>query len=175
MSRAAIRYAKAILDMAHSRGVASEVNTDMLHIAENIEASAELRVFVENQTISNEVKETAILEVFASVNGITQGLFRLLKENKRFEILGKIATEYARLFEEMNGVEIATVTTAIELDESMKGRVMSKILEFSNKKVVIENVVDPEIIGGFILRIGDQQYNASVANRLNVLKRELIN
>ncbi|MBD3581615.1 ATP synthase F1 subunit delta [Flavobacterium selenitireducens] len=175
MSRAAIRYAKAILDMAHSRGVASEVNTDMAHIAENLDASAELKNFLESPIISNEVKEKATLEVFASVNGITQGLFRLLKDNKRFEILGSIATEYSRLFEDMNGVEVATVTTAVELDKEMEGRVMSKILEFTNKKVVIENVINPEIIGGFILRIGDKQYNASVSNRLNVLKRELSN
>jgi len=61
------------------------------------------------------------------------------------------------------------------LDEEMKAKVLSKILTFSNKKVNIENIVDPAIIGGFILRIGDQQYNASVANRLQVLKRELSN
>jgi len=175
MSRAAIRYAKAILDMAQSRGLASEVNADMAHIAENLESNAELKDFVESQIISNEVKEKATLEVFGSVNGMTKGLFHLLRENKRFEFLGEIASEYNRLFEEMSGIEVATVTTAIELDEAMKGRVMSKILEFSNKKIVIENIVDPEIIGGFILRIGDQQYNASVANRLNVLKRELSN
>jgi len=57
----------------------------------------------------------------------------------------------------------------------MKAKVLSKILTFSNKKINIENIVDPSIIGGFILRIGDQQYNASVANRLQVLKRELSN
>lgn len=173
MSRAAIRYAKAILDMAHSKGVASEVNNDMLHIAENLEANAELKNFVESQIISNEVKERATTEVFEASHNITKGLFRLLKENKRFEILGAIATEYNRLFEDMNGIEIAKVTTAVELDKDMEARVLSKVLEFTNKKVVIENVVDPEIIGGFILRVGDQQYNASVANRLNVLKREL--
>lgn len=173
MSRAAIRYAKAILDMAHSRGVASEVNNDMAHIAENLEANAELKGFLDSPIISNEVKEKATLEVFDAAHNITKGLFRLLKENKRFEILGAIAVEYNRLFEDMNGVEVATVTTAIALDKETEAKVMSKILEFSNKKIVIENIVNPEIIGGFILRIGDKQYNASVANRLNVLKREL--
>jgi F-type H+-transporting ATPase subunit delta len=172
MSRAAIRYAKAILDMAHSRGVASEVNNDMAHIAENLESNAELRNFVESQIVSNDIKESATTEIFDAANGITKGLFRLLKENKRFEILGAIAKEYNRQFEEMSGVEVATVTTAIALDKDMESRVMSKVLEFTNKKVVIENVVDRAIIGGFILRIGDQQYNASVANRLQALKRE---
>ncbi|HMK06343.1 MAG TPA: F0F1 ATP synthase subunit delta, partial [Flavobacterium sp.] len=69
----------------------------------------------------------------------------------------------------------ATVTTAIPMDAELEAKVLSKILTFSNKKVNIENIVDPAIIGGFILRIGDQQYNASIANRLQVLKRELSN
>lgn len=175
MSRAAIRYAKAILDMAHSSGVAADVNNDMAHIAENIANNAELAAFIDSPTTSVEVKEKAMLEIFDAAGNMTKGLFRLLKENKRFEILGTIASEYNKQYETMNGVEVATVTTAIPMDKELESRVMSKILEFSNKKIAIENIVDPAIIGGFILRIGDQQYNASVANRLQTLKREFSN
>jgi F-type H+-transporting ATPase subunit delta len=174
-TRAAIRYAKAILDTAQSKGVGSEVNADMTTISSTISTNGELTAFIENPTTNAEVKQSALSEIFSDVNGVTKSLFRLLFENKRFEILGSIASEYNRLFEEMNGVEVAKVTTAIPLDKEMEGHVLSKILTFSNKKVVIENIVDPSIIGGFILRMGDQQYNASVANRLQVLKRELSN
>lgn len=147
----------------------------MAHIAENIASNAELDGFIQSPTISNEVKEKALLEVFDAANGITKGMFRLLKENKRVEILEAIAREYNRQFEETNGMELVKVTTAVPLDAETESRVMSKALEFTNKKVVIENIVDPEVIGGFILRVGDKQYNASVANRLSVLKRELNN
>lgn len=173
--RAAIRYAKAILDIAHEKGVASEVNTDMETIASTINGNAELSTFIQDPTTKVEVKESALSEIFGNINGVTKGLFRLLFENKRFEILAEIASEYNRQFEEMNGVEVAKVTTAIPMDKEMESQVLAKILTFSNKKVVIENIVDPAIIGGFILRMGDQQYNASVANRLQVLKRELAN
>lgn len=175
MSRAAIRYAKAILDVAHDKGVATEVNNDMLSIAATIGENAELTAFIQSPTTSIDVKQSALLEVFSGINSETRNLFRLLFENKRFEILDAIATEYNRLFEEMNGVETATVTTAIPMDKEMEAKVLTKILTFSNKKVVIENIVDPAIIGGFILRIGDQQYNASIANKLQDLKRELSN
>ncbi len=175
MSRAAIRYAKAILDAAHTKGVATEVNNDMLLIASTIDGNAELATFIQSPTTSVDIKQNALLEVFSGLNAVTQSLFRLLFENKRFEILGSVASEYNKQFEEMNGVEKATVTTAVAMDKEMEAKVLSKILSFSNKKVVIENIIDPAIIGGFILRIGDQQYNASVANRLNVLKRELAN
>ena len=174
-TRAAIRYAKAILDIAHSKGVASEVNDDMETIATTIKGNDELTAFIKNPTVNVEVKEKALLEVFAVSNGVTNSLFKLLFENKRFEILADIAKDYNRQFEEMNGMEKATVTTAIPMDAELEAKVLAKILTFSNKKVVIENIVDPAIIGGFILRIGDQQYNASIANRLQVLKRELSN
>lgn len=175
MSRAALRYARAILDLAAEKGVAVEVNNDMLHISASLSQSAELQDFVANDTIGNGIKHSALLEVFDAANPFTKGLFRLLEDNKRFGILAEVAQAYGRLFEEYNGTEKAKVTTAVALDQEMEARVLSKVLEFTNKKVVIENVVDPSIIGGFILRVGDKQFNASVAHRLKDLKKELSN
>lgn len=174
-TRAAIRYAKAILDLASSKNVAEAVNADMKTIATTISGNKELSTFIQNPTIKVEVKENALLEVFADSNAVTKGLFHLLFENKRFEILGEIASEYNNLFDQSNGVEVAKVTTAIAMDAVLEAKVLAKIATFSDKKITIENIVDPAIIGGFILRIGDKQYNASVANRLQVLKRELSN
>ena len=173
--RAAIRYAKAILEIADSKGVASEVSADMTLIATTITGNSELTHFIQNPLIKTDTKKNVVLEVFASVNPVTRSLFHLLLENKRFEILAAIAVEYNNLFDVMNGVEIAKVTTAFPMDAALEAKVLAKIATFSDKKVTIENTVDASIIGGFILRIGDKQYNASVANRLHVLKRELSN
>ena len=174
-TRAAIRYAKAILEIADSKGVASKVSADMTLIAATLSGNAELTHFIQNPLIKTDIKKNVVLEVFANVNEVTQSLFHLLLENKRFEILEAIAVEYNKLFDIMNGVEIAKVTTAFPMDEVLQAKVLAKIATFSNKKVTIENTIDASIIGGFILRIGDKQYNASVANRLQVLKRELSN
>ncbi len=174
-TRAAIRYAKAILEIASSKNAANEVSNDMFLISSTIKENLELDTFIQNPTIKVEVKENALLEVFANTNGVTKSLFHLLFENKRFEILGAIASEYNKLFAEMNGVEVAKVTTAIPMDADLEAKVKAKIATFSDKKVTIENTVDASIIGGFILRIGDKQYNASIASRLQVLKRELSN
>jgi F-type H+-transporting ATPase subunit delta len=173
--RSAIRYAKAILEIADSKGVASEVSADMTLIAKTITGNTELTHFIQNPLIKTDTKKDVVIEVFASVNPVTQSLFHLLLENKRFEILAAIAVEYNNLFDVMNGVEVAKVTTAFPMDAALEAKVLAKIATFSDKKVTIENTVDASIIGGFILRIGDKQYNASVANRLHVLKRELSN
>ncbi len=174
-TRAAIRYAKAILEIADSKKVASEVSADMALIASTITGNVELSSFIENPLIKTDTKKDVVSEVFVSVHPVTKSLFHLLLENKRFEILDAIAIEYNHLFDIMNGVEVAKVTTAIPMDAALEAKVAAKIATFSNKKITIENTIDPSIIGGFILRIGDKQYNASIANRLQVLKRELSN
>lgn len=174
-SRAAVRYAKAILEMAQAQGSASQVGEDMALIAETIKGNAELARFINNPTIKANVKESALNEIFASGNNITKGLFRLLFENKRFDILGNVAAQYKLQFDAMNGEQEATVTTAFPITPELEAKVLDKIKEFSSKKITLKNIVDPAIIGGFILRVGDQQFNASVAKSLQSLKRELSN
>ena len=174
-TRAAIRYAKAFLDLAISAGNEQEVYKDMALISSTINGNEELNDFIQNPTISVSVKESALTEVFVSTTGVTKSLFRLLFENKRFEILGDIVSQYILLSDENNGYQVVNVTTAMPMDSVLEAKVSEKIKEFSNKKITIINTIDPSIIGGFILRIGDKQYNASVANRLQVLKRELSN
>ena len=174
-SRAAVRYAKAILEMAQASGTATQVNEDMALIASTIKDNSELNDFIHSPSVKGEVKESALKEIFAGTQNITKGLFHLLLENKRFEILGDITGQYKTQFDELNGIETATVTTAFPITPELESKVLDKIKEFSNKKVIVKNIVDPSIIGGFILRIGDKQFNASVANRLLTLKRELSN
>lgn len=175
MSRAAIRYAKAILDIAVLSNNSNKVNEDMMTIVEAIAASKDLSEFLSSPIITSEIKRNALTEIFESVQSETKSLFRLLQENKRFEILAPIAAQYNALFDEMNGVEVANVTTAFPITPELEAKVLAKIATFSDKKITIINIVDAAIIGGFVLRIGDKQYNASVANRLQELKREFSN
>lgn len=175
MSRAAIRYAKAILDTAVTSGNAAKVHTDMISVADTVNGNAELSEFLSSPIITSDVKMSALTEVFGDVQAETQSLFRLLQENKRFEILGAIAAQYNTLYDQMNGVEVATVTTAFPITPELGAKVLAKVATISDKKISIQNIVDPAIIGGFILRMGDKQYNASVANRLQELRREFSN
>jgi F-type H+-transporting ATPase subunit delta len=175
MSRAAIRYAKAILETAVSTGKANQVNDDMKSIIAAVNSSADLKEFLASPIITSEVKMNVLSEVFGSVQADTKSLFRLLQENKRFQILEAIATQFNAQFDEMNGVEVAKVTTAFPITADLEAKILAKATSISTKKITIQNTVDPSIIGGFILRIGDKQYNASVSNRLQELKREFSN
>lgn len=174
-SRAAIRYAKAILEMAQTSGNTEAVNEDMKQIALTVKENKELQDFIASPTTTSDVKEASLKEIFAGSQNITQGLFRLLFENKRFELLEQIAQQYSIQFDELNGREEAIVTTAMPITPALEAKVLEKAKVLSDKELVLKNIVDPAIIGGFILRVGDKQFNASVANSLTTLKRELSN
>lgn len=171
-TRAAIRYAKAILEIAQANNNTANVANDMNSIVNAVKDSKELKNFLQSPIIKGEVKYSSLVEIFAAAQKETKSLFQLLLTNKRFELLPNIASDFQALVNELNGVEIAKVTTAFPLTTDLEAKVLAKIKEFSNKTITIENIVDESIIGGFILTMGDQQYNASVASRLQNLKRE---
>ena len=75
----------------------------------------------------------------------------------------------------MKGEEVAVVTTAVPLTAALEKKILAKVKELTGSKVSLENKIDESIVGGFVLRIGDLQYDASVANKLNTLKREFTN
>ena len=172
MSRAAIRYAKAIIEIATESNNTAAVNNDMKTIVSAIKENEELNDFLSNPIVSGQIKMNALNEIFPSLQSETKGLFQLLLANKRFEILSAITVQFNKLFDLASGVEQAVVTTAVPLTAELDVLVKNKLKEFSSNTISITNVVDASIIGGFVLRIGDKQYNASVANKLQQLKRE---
>ncbi len=171
-ARAAIRYAKAVLSLASDQKSADAVNADMKLIADTISGSEDLNEALQSPIISSSVKKAVLLEVFKNTDKTTLGLIDTLVSNNRIDILRQVALKYSQLFDASKGIELATVTTAVALTADLKTKVLAKAKELSGKDVEIENIIDESILGGFILRIGDVQYNASIANQLNKLKRE---
>lgn len=174
-TRSAVRYAKAIMEIASDKKISEEINKDMALISSTIAQNKELKDFIVDPTVSVEDKRSSLVKIFKSTNKLTHHLFQLLVVNKRFEILEAVSQQYADLYNKANNIQVAQVTTAFPITPALEKQVLAKIAAFSDKKIVIENTVDDSIIGGFILRIGDQQYNASVADKLRTLSRELSN
>ena len=126
--------------------------------------------------IKSELKQDVLTEVFGKhTTNITAGLINLLISNKRLLIFGEVAKQYTILYDYLRGKEIAMVTSAVPLTKEMNEKVLTKVKEITGKEATIENIVNSDILGGFILRIGDIQYDASIANKLKVLKRQFDN
>jgi F-type H+-transporting ATPase subunit delta len=172
MSRAAIRYAKALLNLSLERKKADKVNDDMLSIGNGIASSNELSEALKNSVIRAEDKKKVIEKVFPKTEGLSKDLFDLLIQNNRFGLLEAIANQYTVLYKQHNNEEVAIVTTAVAMTKELEQKVLSKIKDLTDKKVTVENIVDESIIGGFVLRVGDMQFDSSIANKLNNLKRE---
>lgn len=171
-ARAAIRYAKAVLSLASDQNIAEAVNNDMKLIATTIADNKDLNNMLQSPVLKSSNKKAVLLEVFKGSNAMTTNIIDTLITNRRLALLNDVAASYNRLYDELKGVQIAQVTTAIPLTDDLKIKVLAKAKELTGKDVEVKNIVDESILGGFILRVGDKQYNASIANKLNKLKRE---
>lgn len=174
-SKAALRYAKAIISLAKDKNLTGELNEDMSLIHKTISENNELRTFLKSPVIKNSIKKNALLEIFKNVNPVTSEVFNLLIENNRIEILSLVAAKYKGLYNEMNNVQVAKVTTSVPLTPALEAKIQDKVKELTGNEAKIQNIIDESIIGGFILRVGDIQYNGSVKAQLSNLKREFKN
>ena len=172
-SRAAIRYAKAVLDQANHANISEVVFGDMKSIQATLAGSKELRVVLQSPVVKAEDKKQALLQIFEKNSEVTKALIQILTSNKRINLLGGVALAYVDLYNDSKGVKTATVITAVTLTPEIETKVLSKLKEMTGTdNITINNTIDEHIIGGFILRVGDLQYNASIANQLGNLKRE---
>ncbi|MEX0289019.1 MAG: ATP synthase F1 subunit delta [Flavobacteriaceae bacterium] len=171
-SRAAIRYAKAVLELAIESKVTDAVEEDMRAVVATISESAELRAMLGSPVIKGAAKKEALNSIFGKKHGITEGLISMLVDNKRIPMLEEVALKYIVLNEQLKGEGVAYVTTAVPMTPALEKELLERVTKLTGNKVVIENKVDENIIGGFVLRVGDLQYDASIANKLSNIKRE---
>lgn len=173
--RAAIRYAKAVLDQANHTNSSAVVFGDMKSVAATLEGSKELRSVLQSPVIKGEDKEKALIQIFKGNSEVTKSLIQILTANKRIDLLGGVATSYVSLYNESKGIKLANVTTAVPLTAALEKEVLAKVKELTGSEhVTVHNSIDESIIGGFILRVGDIQYNASISNQLANIKRQFI-
>ena len=174
-SRVAIRYAKAILDLAVENKVTGVVEKDMRSVVATIADSQELRGMLASPIVKYETKKIALMAIFKGGHSITEGLITILIDNKRIGMLNEVALKYIILNEQLKGQDVAFVTTALPLTADLEKKILNKVAQLTGNEVTIKNIIDENIIGGFVLRVGDLQYDASISNKLSSLKREFTN
>ncbi len=174
-TRAAIRYAKAILDSAVDKKATDAVEKDMRSVVHTISDSNELKDMLASPVLRGETKKNALSAIFRNSHAITEGLLKLLVDNKRVGMLNEVALKYIILNEKLKRQDVAYVTTAVPLTTALEKKILAQVTKITGDKVAIESKIDENIIGGFVLRVGDLQFDASIANTLSNLKREFTN
>ncbi len=172
-TRAALRYAKATLNLAKEKGFADEVNKDMILIDKTIAENSDLLIMLKSPIFKSNIKKSTLDKIFSNkINAISLGVINLLIDNKRIQLLPLVAKEFIIIYDFLKGIEVAQVTSAVPLTKELEAKLLIKVKQISGKEITLKNIVDPSIIGGFILRVGDKQYDSSISNRLSTLLAE---
>ncbi len=174
-TKVAKRYAKSLLDLAKERGELEAINNDMKLLAQVCEGSHDLRVLLSSPIINGDKKLMVLKKVFSGkVSTLSMSFFEIITHKGREGQLEGIAKEYIRILKEYKGIQTAIVTSAIGLDDKLRSEVYKIIKESLNSEIELIEKVNKDLIGGFILRVGDKQYDASISRDLRLMKQELI-
>ena len=171
-SKVAKRYAQGLLDFTQESGNTESVFNEMKDIVKIMSQSKDLNQFFSTPIIDARKKEAIALEIFKDFSPVAKNIIRLVIKQGRESQLKGIAQEFINKVEDIKGTQRISLTSASKLSEQNIQKIIadSKMVNVTNYD--LETIIKPEIIGGYILRVGDQQIDASVRTQLNNIKKE---
>lgn len=172
--RIASRYAKSLLELAQEKKALSDVLKDVQMLDGIAKSNRDFVLMLKNPIIHSGHKLTILRKLFkGKVHNISMSLFEIVTSKHREMYLPEMAEAFLHLYNVSNGIVESTVTTVAPLSASLRKEVTALLNSLTdNKKVQLTEVVDPEMIGGFVLKIGDKQIDESVSGKLRELKLE---
>ncbi len=170
-----VRYVKALYELAEDSELQNAVKDDMEVLRECIKESMEFRDFLSNPLLKSSEKIKLVDQLFKKkIRDLSLKFLHLLIEKKREMHLINICHYFINYYKERRGMKEVEITTAKPLSATHKKEILDFITKKFKIKIELSEQLNPSIIGGFILRIEDQQINASLEAQLNKIKRELI-
>lgn len=168
------RYAFAIADLAREQNVVERVSADLRTVSEALAAPGLIHDFFVSPVIDRPAKERALLEVLeGKMHPIALHSVLLLVRKRRESLFGAIVDEYLALERAARGVETLTVESARPIDRAEYPRLVASLEAVYGKKFDVTEVVDPSLIGGLRIMMGDRRIDDSISGRLSALAREL--
>ena len=174
MDSTARRYAQALYQEAAAQGVTDAVDADVQILGETMDDSRELKLFFESPVISRDKKEAVIGKLFdGKVDDLVVRLMKLLVQKGREDVLPAVIEQYADLRDERLGQVEALVRTAMPMEYDETEDLRKALEAKTGKKVRLRIEVEPDLIGGVVVRIGDRVYDGSVQHQLETLRDQL--
>jgi F-type H+-transporting ATPase subunit delta len=169
-SRVAKRYAKSLLGLADEQKVMDAVNDDMKLFVDVADQNRDFRLLLMNPIVDSHKKLSIFRQLFANkMNKMTISFFNIVANKNRENYLYDIAKAYTSQYKVLKGIQTAEVISAVGLDEGLRKKIYELISKGSNDQIELIERVDKSLIGGFVIRIGDKQYDASVASDIRKL------
>ena len=172
-SKISVRYSRALFQSALEKKILDKVNQDMIFIA-NICKLRETKEFLQSPIIVPSKKEAIFHKILGDyVEKITLSLIDLIVKNGRESFIPAIARVFIHETKKYKGITESVLTTAVKVDEKVKKQITDLISEVFTTKVELKENIDTEIVGGFILQIDDNYIDASIKNKLRIIRKEL--
>jgi F-type H+-transporting ATPase subunit delta len=171
-----VRYVKALFGLAVENKLLDIIEKDVESLLGIMAESTEFNAFIENPILKRSSKLKMFDQLFAGkLNKLTIQFLYLLVNNNREILLKEMCHYFKAHYRQNRKIKEAVITTAIPLSKTHRDEIYKYISKKFKVSIDMSEKVEPEIIGGFVLRIEDQQINASLQSQLNKIKRELIN
>ena len=166
------RYAKSLLQLSLEKGQLEKVYTDMQLVERVCEENREFINFLHSPIIKTDKKAAVIKEIFSGkVGEITSGFLHILTQKRRELYMGEIAKAFLSQYKLHKNILTAVFTSASGIDQTIKNKVLELVKQTTQGEVELVEKIDKNLIGGFVLTIGDKQVDASVSRQLNDLRK----
>ncbi len=173
--RVANRYAKAFLGFAEEKDISAEAYKDMRVVYEAFQASNELKALLKSPIVRVSKKLNIINAVFkGKINALCLHYLNIITRKNRAGLIEAIAFEYLRIHRESLNIETVQLITASDIDEAIEEKALMVASHLTSKTIEFQRVQNPDLIGGFILQVGDLRYDASVKRKLAKIKKHLL-
>lgn len=172
-SKISVRYARALYDLSVERNIASRVQKDVQFIYEVFRSSAQLVEYLNNPVVKSSEKRALLHKIFSDgIHVFTLKFLDVILDNKREDRITDITRQFISLFRKQQGITEVNLITATEVGNTEVNKIIG-VLAKGQDKVEVTRSVNPELMGGFILRINDRQLDASVLSQLRRIRKEL--
>jgi F-type H+-transporting ATPase subunit delta len=166
-------YSRALFEAAKDNDVLDRVHDEIDEIADAIEENEELQMFFFSPYFSSDEKKEGVGKVLSGADERTTNFLELLAERHRMPVLFRIRRDFDELWAEEKELLPVSVTSAVEIDDKLVKDIGKRIEEQTGKEVEVTSKVDPYVLGGLVVRVGNMVLDASVRNRLEQLRKQV--
>jgi F-type H+-transporting ATPase subunit delta len=166
-------YARSLFDFAREHDKLDELREQLGQFADALQSNRELAIFFFSPYFSTKEKHDALSRILDGADALFLNFLKLLIENHRMPVIFRARQQFERMWERANELLPVDITSAIELDQATTESLGRRIGERAGRKVRLAAHVDPDIIGGIVLRVGNSILDASIRNRLEQLRRHV--
>jgi len=174
MEEIAVVYARSLFEVAREQGKLDVVREQLGAFSDALSENRDLQVFFFSPYFATKEKQDGLERVVSDADPVILNFLKLLIEKHRMPVLFRIRSNYDALWEEENKLLPVHITSAVELDKAIVEQLGDRISEQTDRKVELSANVDPEILGGIVVRVGNSVLDASVRNRLEQLRKQVV-